>query len=65
MLLGFIIGPMLEEYLRRALLLSRGNSLVFFWRPISGAMLVMAILALAVVLLPPLCKKREVAFKED
>jgi len=65
MLLGFIIGPMMEEYLRRALLLSHSNPLVFFERPISATMLVMAILALAVVLLPSLRKKREEAFKED
>lgn len=65
MLLGFIIGPMMEEYLRRALLLSHSNPLVFFQRPISATMLVMAILALAVVLLPSLRKKREEAFKEE
>lgn len=65
MLLGFIIGPMMEEYLRRALLLSHSNPLVFFQRPISATMLVLAILALAVVLLPSLRKKREEAFKED
>jgi putative tricarboxylic transport membrane protein len=65
MLLGFIIGPMMEEYLRRALLLSHSNPLVFFERPISATMLVMAILALAVVLLPALRKKREEVFKEE
>jgi TctA family transporter len=65
MLLGFIIGPMMEEYLRRALLWSHSNPLVFFQRPISAVMLVMAILALAVVLLPSLRKKREEAFKEE
>lgn len=65
MLLGFIIGPMMEEYLRRALLLSHSNPLVFFQRPISATMLIMAILALAVVLFPALRKKREEAFKEE
>jgi putative tricarboxylic transport membrane protein len=65
MLLGFIIGPMMEEYLRRAMLLSRSDPLVFLTRPISATMLVMAALALAVVLLPALRKKREEAFKED
>jgi TctA family transporter len=65
MLLGFIIGPMMEEYLRRAMLLSRSDPLVFFQRPISATMLTMAALALAVVLLPALRKKREEAFKED
>jgi TctA family transporter len=65
MMLGFIIGPMMEEYLRRALLLSRSDPLVFMQRPISATMLVMAALALAVVLLPTLRKKREEAFVED
>jgi TctA family transporter len=65
MLLGFIIGPMMEEYLRRALLLSRSDPMVFLTRPISATMLAMAALALAVVLLPALRKKREEAFKEE
>jgi TctA family transporter len=65
MLLGYIIGPMMEEYLRRALLLSRSDPLVFLQRPISATMLVMAVLAMAVVMMPALRKKREEAFKED
>ena len=65
MLLGFIIGPMMEEYLRRALLLSRSDPMVFLTRPISATMLAMAALALAIVLLPALRKKREEAFKEE
>ncbi|MBB3772814.1 TctA family transporter [Angulomicrobium tetraedrale] len=64
LLLGFIIGPMLEEYLRRAMLISRGDPTVFFTRPISATMLALAILALVVVLLPSVRKKREEAFKE-
>jgi putative tricarboxylic transport membrane protein len=64
MLLGFIIGPMMEEYLRRALLLSRSDPMVFVERPISATMLGMAALALIVVLLPSLRKKREEAFVE-
>jgi putative tricarboxylic transport membrane protein len=65
MLLGFIIGPMMEEYLRRALLLSRSDPMVFFNRPISATMLGLAAAAIIVVLLPSLRKKREEAFKED
>lgn len=65
MLLGFIIGPMMEEYLRRALLLSHSDPTVFITRPISATMLVMAAVALAVVMLPSLRKKREEAFHED
>lgn len=65
MLLGFIIGPMMEEYLRRALLLSRSDPMVFLNRPISATMLACAALALIAVLLPALRKKREEAFKEE
>ena len=65
MLLGFIIGPMMEEYLRRALLLSRSDPMVFVERPISAVMLGLAVAAMAVVLLPSLRKKREEAFQED
>ncbi|WP_428030577.1 tripartite tricarboxylate transporter permease [Ancylobacter sp.] len=64
LLLGFIIGPMLEEYLRRAMLISRGDPTVFFTRPISATMLGLAALALLVVLLPSVRKKREEAFQE-
>lgn len=65
MLLGFILGPMMEEYLRRALLLSRGNPITFIERPISATMLVLAALAMAVVLLPAIRKTRDEAFQED
>ncbi|MCD2519068.1 tripartite tricarboxylate transporter permease [Massilia sp. G4R7] len=65
MLLGYIIGPMMEEYLRRALLLSHSDPTVFVTRPISAVMLAMAALALIVVLLPSLRKKREEAFQEE
>ncbi|GAB3547654.1 tripartite tricarboxylate transporter permease [Noviherbaspirillum agri] len=64
MLLGFIIGPMMEEYLRRALLLSRSDPMVFLERPISATMLILSAVALAVVLSPSLRKKREEAFEE-
>jgi len=65
MLLGFIIGPMMEEYLRRALLLSHSDPLVFVQRPISAVMLGLAALAMAVVLSPSLRRKREEAFQEE
>jgi TctA family transporter len=65
MLLGFILGPMMEEYLRRALLISKGDPSVLITRPISATMLVLAAVALTVVLLPALRKKREEAFKEE
>jgi TctA family transporter len=65
MLLGFIIGPMMEEYLRRALLLSHSDPMVFVQRPISATMLGLAAAAMIVVLLPSLRKKREEAFHEE
>ncbi len=64
MLLAFILGPLMEEYLRRAMLLSRGNPIVFIQRPISATLLVLALLAMLSVLLPSFSKTREEAFKE-
>ncbi len=65
LLLGLILGPMMEEYLRRALLISRGDWSVFVTRPISASLLAAALLLLAIVLLPSIKKKREEAFVED
>jgi TctA family transporter len=65
MLLGFILGPMMEEYLRRALLLSRGDPTIFVTRPLSAVMLVLAVAAMFVVLSPTLRKRREEAFHEE
>ncbi|WP_341992087.1 tripartite tricarboxylate transporter permease [Azorhizobium sp. AG788] len=64
LLLGFVIGPMLEEYLRRAMLISRGDPMVFVTRPISAVLLALAAAALVMVLLPSIRQKREEAFKE-
>ncbi|HSB72700.1 MAG TPA: tripartite tricarboxylate transporter permease [Candidatus Methylomirabilis sp.] len=65
LLLGFILGPMLEENLRRALVLSRGDFTVFFRRPISLAMLVMAAALLVLIVVPAIRKTREVVFVEE
>ncbi|TXF11282.1 tripartite tricarboxylate transporter permease [Pelomicrobium methylotrophicum] len=65
MLLGFILGPMMEEYLRRALLLSRGDPTIFVTRPLSAAMLALAVAAMFVVLSPTLRTRREEAFHEE
>jgi TctA family transporter len=64
MLLAFILGPLMEEYLRRAMLLSRGNPWVFVERPISATLLALAALAMLSVLLPSFSKTRKEAFKE-
>ena len=65
LLLGFILGPMMEENLRRALLLSRGDWSVFVTRPISAGLLLAAVVLLVVVLMPAVKNKREEAFVED
>jgi TctA family transporter len=65
LLLGFILGPMMEEYLRRALLLSRGDWSVFLTRPLSAGLLAAAVLLLVIVLMPSVKSKREEAFVED
>jgi TctA family transporter len=64
MMLGFILGPMMEEYLRRALLITKGDATVFVTRPISATLLVVSAIALVVVLLPALQKKREEVFRD-
>ena len=65
LLLGFILGPMMEENLRRALLLSRGDWTVFGTRPLSAGLLAAAALLLVIVLLPSIKSKREEAFVEE
>lgn len=64
LLLGFVLGPLMEENLRRALLVSRGDPWVFFERPISALLLAVAALLLVAVLFPALRRKREEALRE-
>ncbi|MBI4966645.1 MAG: tripartite tricarboxylate transporter permease [Rhodospirillales bacterium] len=65
LLLGFILGPFMEEYLRRALLLSRGDATVFLTRPISLGFLIASALLLLTIVAPAFRKLREEAFVED
>jgi len=65
LLLGFILGPMMEENLRRALLLSRGDWTTFATRPLSAGLLIAALLMVVVVMLPSIKAKREEAFVDD
>jgi TctA family transporter len=65
LLLGFILGPMMEENLRRALLLSRGDWSTFVTRPLSASLLIGAALLLVIVTLPAIRKKREETFVEE
>jgi putative tricarboxylic transport membrane protein len=64
LILGFILGPLMEENLRRAMLLSRGDATVFFQRPISLTMLLIAAFLLLIVVAPVVRKKRDEAFVE-
>jgi TctA family transporter len=65
MILGFILGPLMEENLRRAMLLSRGDPTVFFTKPISATFMVASVILLVVVALPAIRKKREEVFVEE
>lgn len=65
LLLGFVLGPLLEEHLRRALIISRGDPSVFVTRPISAVLLVLAVGALVVAVLPAIRTRREKVFTED
>ncbi len=64
LLLGFILGPLMEEFLRRSLLISQGDPMVFVTRPLSAVLLGLAVAVLAMVLLPAFSRTRDVAFKE-
>ena len=62
--LGFVLGPMLEENFRRAMLIASGDWMVFVQRPISAALLACSALLLAALLVPEIRRKREV-LRED
>ena len=64
LLLGFVLGRLMEEKLRRSLILSRGSFMTFIERPISAVLLFIAITMLVVASLPSLNKKREEVFTE-
>ena len=65
LLLGFVLGPLLENHLRRAMIISRGDPSVFVTRPISLTLLILALGALVITMLPAIRQKREVVFKEE
>ncbi|SCZ04582.1 tripartite tricarboxylate transporter permease [Microvirga guangxiensis] len=64
MLLGFVLGKLMEENLRRALILSRGSLETFIERPVSAGLLAVAALLLIVALLPSIRKGRDEVFTE-
>ncbi len=65
LLLGFILGPLLEENLRRAMIIARGDAMVFVERPISAVLLVASAIVLVIVFLPAISKRREEIFVEE
>ena len=64
LLLGFVLGPMLEENLRRAMILGRGDPSIFVTRPISLTLLLLTVAVLVIMLLPTIRKKRDEVFVE-
>jgi TctA family transporter len=65
LLLGFVLGPLLEEHLRRAMIIAHGDPMVFLERPISAALLIAAVVALVLAVLPAVRAKREEVFQEE
>ena len=65
LLLGFILGPLIEEYMRRALLISHGDPIVFLQRPISATFLILTLALIIVLAAPAIRTARERAFRES
>jgi len=65
MLLGFVLGPLMEENLRRAMLIARGDWSVFITRPISGGLLLLSLVLFTIAILPMIRKKRDQVFVEE
>ena len=64
-LLGFVLGPLLEDHLRRSLIISRGDPSIFVSRPISAVLLALAAAALVLAVLPAIRRRREEVFAEE
>ena len=64
-LLGFVLGPLLENHLRRAMVISHGDPTTFFTRPISLTLLIAAVVVLVLAVLPAIRRRREVVFQEE
>ncbi len=65
LLLGFVLGRLMEEKLRQALVISRGSLMTFVERPLSGSLLFLSVLVLVIAILPNIRNKREEAFQGD
>ncbi len=64
LLLGFVLGRLMEEKMRQALVLSRGNFMTFIERPVSGGLLLVALVVLVIAVTPAIRRRREAAFQE-
>src|SRR5256714_568279 len=64
MILGFVLGPLMEDNLRRAMRISSGDPMIFVNRPISLGLLIAAAILVAIVALPAIRSKRDEAFQE-
>jgi putative tricarboxylic transport membrane protein len=65
MLLGYVLGPLMEENLRRAMLIARGDPMTFVSRPISAVLLGLALLLLVLAVLPMIRSRRDEVFVES
>ena len=65
LLLGFVLGPMIEEYFRRALTISQGDPMILLQKPIAAAMLAIAAVMFVVAMMPSIARKRDEIFVED
>src|SRR5690606_26362581 len=65
LLLGLVLGPMMEENFRRALLLSRGDFMTFIERPLSATLLLLAVALVLLIAVPAIRKKRDETFEEE
>jgi putative tricarboxylic transport membrane protein len=65
MLLGMVLGPLMEENLRRAMLIARGDATVFFSRPLSASLLILSLVMLVLAILPAIRKRRDEVFVEE
>ncbi|HWM81344.1 MAG TPA: tripartite tricarboxylate transporter permease [Pseudolabrys sp.] len=65
MLLGMVLGPLMEENLRRAMLIARGDASVFLTRPLSASLLVLSLILLVLAVLPAIRKRRDEVFVEE
>jgi TctA family transporter len=65
MILGFVLGPLMEDNLRRALRISSGDPMIFLQRPVSLGLLLATLALCVLVALPAIRSKRETAFQEN